>query len=101
MTQQPIPMNGSGYIGSDRPYLDGPHEAELQVVAIFPYKSGEGHCHHFHDSEGRLVVWFTKRKKSLKVGDRVRASFIVESHTEYLGVKQNLTRQFRLLDLGK
>jgi hypothetical protein len=87
------------YIGSSRPYLDGPREDVLQVVAKFPYMHfGSGCCFHFHDSLGRVVVWLTKREQRLEGGDRIRASFVVKSHMEWDGVPQNGTINFKILE---
>jgi len=87
----------SGYIGSERPYLDGPREAFLQLVAKFPYHDGSGCCFHFEDKEGRLLVWFSKRKSSLEIGAAIRASFVITKHLDYNGAQQNITKSFRIL----
>ena len=58
---------------------------------------GAGHfCYHFQDSEGRCVVWFSKRKRDLAVGSKIRATFVIYKHSEFNGSKQNLARKFRL-----
>ncbi len=86
------------YIGSSRPYVDGPREDLLRLVAKFPYLHfGSGCCFHFHDPEGRVIVWMTKREQILEVGDTIRASFVVKSHMEWEGVPQNITKQFKIL----
>ena len=87
------------YIGSSRPYLDGPHEDELRFVAKFPYLNfGSGCCFHFHDPFGRFVVWLSMREQHLDVGDKIRASFVVKSHMEWDGVPQNITKKFKILE---
>ena len=87
----------AGYIGSSRPYVDGSQEADLCVVAMFPYTSGSGTCYHFKDAAGHVLVSFSKRRAALAIGDRVRASFVVQSHEEYNGVQQNITKKFEVL----
>ena len=88
----------AGYIGSAQPYRDGPREAELCLVAMFPYTSGTGTCYHFKDNEGHVIVSFSKRRVTLALGDRIRASFVVESHQEYNGVQENITKRFTVLE---
>jgi hypothetical protein len=89
----------AGYIGSTRPYVDGSQEADLCLVAIFPYTSGSGTgtCYHFKDAAGHVLVSFSERRATLAIGDRVRASFVVQSHEEYNGVQQNITKKFKIL----
>jgi len=87
----------AGYIGSSRPYLDGSHEADLCLVAMFPYTNGSGACYHFKDAEGHVLVSFSKGRATLATGDRVRASFVVQSHEEYNGVQQDITKKFKVL----
>ena len=86
----------NGYIGSDRPHLDGEREMELRLTAKFPYHDGSGFCYHFQDPEGRCVVWFSKRKRDLTVGSTIRATFEIYKHSEFNGSQQNLVRKFRL-----
>lgn len=85
------------FLGSDRPYLDGEYVKELTVTARYPYAPGSGCCFHFSDGEGHVVVWFTKRRAALVVGQRVRAAFVVTSHKNFEGVKQNIAKKFRIL----
>jgi hypothetical protein len=89
------------FIGSDRPYLDGPREATLRLVAKFPYHNEHGNCFHFHDSAGNILVWFSKRKASLEVGAIVRAAFVIYKHEQYNDQAQNLIRKFRILEVNK
>lgn len=53
----------AGYIGSDRPYLDGEHEMQLRCVGLFPYlgPNGPENCFHFTDPQDRLVVFLSRR----------------------------------------
>ena len=88
----------SGFIGSAKPYLDGPHLSDVRLTAVFPYSNGLGSCLHFHDSEGRLLVWFTKRRVTIEVGERIRASFVVKSHLSYEGTEQNITKSLKILE---
>ena len=90
----------AGYIGSDRPYLDGEHEMQLRCVAIFPYLSGNGpgNCFHFTDPQGRVVVSFSRRKNKIQVGSIVRAKFVINAHREYEGQPQNIAKKFRITD---
>jgi len=85
------------YIGSPRPYLDGSQEADLCLVAMFPYASGGGTCYHFNDVAGNVLVFFSKRRATLAIGDRVHASFVVRSHHEYNGLEENVTKKFKVL----
>lgn len=87
-----------GYVGTARPYQDGPREAELSLVALFPYLDGFGHCLHFRDSRGRLFVWFSKANVKLSVGDRVLASFVVYAHRDFHGLHENLIRKLKILE---
>ena len=87
-----------GFIGGDKPYLDGPHESELRLTAMFPYSNGLGTCFHFHDSEGHLLVWFSKRPMGIEIGERIRAAFVVKSHQSYQGLEQNITKGFKILE---
>jgi hypothetical protein len=86
----------NGYIGSDRPYLDGEREMELCLTAKFPYHDDSGFCYHFRDSEGRCVVWFSKRKRKLAVGSVIQATFVIYKHSEFDGAPQNLASNFRI-----
>ena len=87
-----------GYIGSDRPYLDGEHEMELRCVGLFPYLSlkGPGNCFHFTDPHGRLVVCFSRRKPAVQVGSIVHAKFVIDAHREFEGQSQNIAKKFRI-----
>ena len=87
----------AGYIGSARPYLDGPRVADLCLVAMFPYTSGSGTCYHFKDAAGHILVLFSKKPVTLIVGDRIRASFVVKSHRDYNGLQENLTKNFKII----
>lgn len=92
-------MSG-GYIGSDRPYLDGEHEMQLRCVAIFPYFSedGPGNCFHFTDPQGRVVVSFSRRKNKIQVGSNVQAKFVISAHREYEGRQENIAKKFRITE---
>ena len=70
---------------------------DLCLIAMFPYTVGNGTCYHFKDAAGHVLVYFSKRRATLVIGDRVRASFVVQSHHEYEGVQQNLTKKFKVL----
>lgn len=85
-----------GYIGGDKPYLDGERDMDLRLTAKFPYHDGSGVCYHFADPEGRCVVWFSKRKRNLEVGSTVRASCVIYKHQEFNGLRENLARKFRI-----
>jgi len=87
------------FIGSERPYKDGPRQAVLRLTAKFPYHDGHGSCFHLHDPDGNLFVWFSKKHVILEVGTTVRASFVIQSHKEYEGMLQNVTQQFRILEV--
>lgn len=69
----------------------------LRVVAIFPYTTGPGLCFHMDTESGDRVVWFTKRRQTLNVGDDIRARFVVYKHQEYNGHPENLARRFRIV----
>jgi hypothetical protein len=86
-----------GFIGSQRPYLDGEHESSLTVVKVFPYNGGHGNCFHLDTDNGERIVWFSRRKQSIKVGDKFRARFVVQSHQEYNGLSENVVRNVRIL----
>lgn len=88
----------AGYIGSDKPYLDGEHEMQLNCVGVFPYQDGTGNCFHFTDPFGRLVVFFSKRKSQIQVGSVVRAKFVIKSHHEFKGQQQNIANKFRVIE---
>lgn len=87
----------SGFIGGERPYLDGEHESLLTVVSIFPYVCGHGNCFHLDTDNGERVVWFSRRRQSIKIGDKIRARFVVQSHKEYNGLPENIVKKFRIL----
>jgi hypothetical protein len=88
----------AGYIGSDRPYLDGEYEMQLRCVGIYPYLSlnGPGNCFHFTDPQGRLVVCFSRRSAKVQVGSIVHAKFVINAHREFEGQPQNITKKFRI-----
>jgi hypothetical protein len=90
----------AGYIGSDRPYLDGEHEMELRCVGLFPYQSlkGPGNCFHFTDPHGRLVVCFSRRNNKIQVGSIVYAKFVIYAHREFVGQPQNIAKKFRIVE---
>jgi hypothetical protein len=85
------------FIGSARPYLDGPVISELQLIAKLPYFDNSGSCLKFLDAHNRVVVWFTKRWNALEVGAKIRAEFVVRSHRIYNGEAQNVVKRFRAL----
>jgi len=87
-----------GYIGSDRPYLDGEHEMQLRCVGVFPYlsRNGPGNCFHYTDPQGRLVVCFSKRGSKVQVGSIIRAKFVIDAHREFEGRSQNIAKKFRI-----
>ena len=87
----------SGFIGSERPYRDGIREAELQLVAEYPYHDNSGKCYHFRDTDWHLIVWFSKRKQPLEIGDRILASFAIQSHSIYEAQEQNIANKFHLI----
>jgi hypothetical protein len=87
------------FIGSEFPYRDGPREALLRVAAMFPYHDGHGTCFHLHDSSGNVFVWFSKKKIGFEVGALIRANFVIQSHREYEGKKENITKRFRVLEI--
>jgi hypothetical protein len=89
-----------GYIGSDRPYLDGEHELQLRCVGLFPYLSlnGPGNCFHFKDPQGRLVVCFSRRNSKIQVGSIVHAKFVIKAHREFEGQPQNIAKKFRIIE---
>lgn len=89
------------YIGSDRPYLDGERVMQLRVVAIFPYTTGPGLCFHLDTESGDRIVWFTKRRQTVQVGDDVRARFVIYKHQEYNGQRENVAKRFRILQNEK
>jgi hypothetical protein len=88
----------AGYIGSDRPFLDGEHETELLCVGVFPYSSlnGPGNCFQFTDPQARLVVVFSRRKSKIQVGSVVHAKFVIKAHREFEGQPQNIAKKFRI-----
>jgi len=88
-----------GFTGSDRPYRDGPREAELSLVEKFDYRDGSGVCLRFADEAGYCIVWFTKRRLHIDVGDRIRATFTIKSHREYNGVRENVTKSFNVIEV--
>jgi hypothetical protein len=90
----------AGYIGSDRPYLDGEHEMQLRCVGLFPYSSrnGPGNCFHFTDPHGRLVVYFSRRNSKIQVGSIVYAKFAIKAHREFEGQPQNIAKGFRITE---
>lgn len=90
----------SPYIGSSRPYRDGPLQARLAVRRKCDHfgERGSGWSLIFQDSLGRWVVWHTARDPKLEVGDSVTAEFVVKSHWERDGVPENLTSRFRILE---
>jgi len=87
----------AGFIGSKTPYRDGIREAELRLVATFPYDSGHGTCYHFKDESGHVIVHFSKGPVTLAIGDRIRASFVVQSHQLFNEIQQNITKSFKVL----
>jgi hypothetical protein len=90
----------AGYIGSDRPYLDGEYEMELRCVGLFPYRSmnGPGNCFHFMDPQGRLVVSFSRRNSKIQVGSIVHAKFVINAHREFEGQLQNIAKKIRITE---
>lgn len=50
------------------------------------------------DAGGHVIVHFSKKRVTLALGDRVRASFVVQSHQEYNGTQQNIAKKFRVLE---
>lgn len=90
----------AGYIGSDRPYLDGEHEVELRCVGIFPYlsRNGPGNCFHFTDPQGRLVVSFSRRNNKIQVGSLLRAKFVIKAHREFECQPENIAKKFRITE---
>ena len=90
----------TGYIGSDRPYLDGEQETQLRCIGLFPYLSqnGPGNCFHFTDPDGRLVVFFYRRSSRIQVGDVVRARFTIKAHREFNGQQQNIAKKLRIME---
>lgn len=99
VTVEEVTLSG-GYIGSDRPYLDGEHEMELRCVGLFPYLSlkGPGNCFHLMDPQGRLVVCFSRRNSKIQVGSVVRAKFVIDAHKEFQGQLQNIAKKFRVIE---
>jgi len=89
-----------GYIGSDRPYLDGEYEVQLCCVGLFPYqgRNGPGNCFHFTDPHGRLVVYFSTRNSKIQVGSIVHAKFVIKAHREFEGQLQNIAKKFRITE---
>ena len=90
----------AGYIGGDRPYLDGEYEMQLRCVGVFPYSSrnGRGNCPHFTDPHGRLVVYFSRRNAKVQVGSIVHAKFLINAHREFDGQPQNIAKKFRFTE---
>jgi hypothetical protein len=78
--------------------MDGTRESTLTVVAVYPYHTGNGNCFHFDTAVGDRVVWFSKRKQKLALGDTLRAEFVVYKHEMHNGVAQNLVRCFHRKD---
>jgi hypothetical protein len=89
-----------GYIGSDRPYLDGEYEMQLRCVGFFPYlsRNGPGNCFHFTDPHGRLVVCFSRQNSKIQVGSIVHAKFVIKAHREFEGQLQNIAKKFRITE---
>ena len=90
----------SAYLGSDRPYQDGVREADVRLVESFSYHDGRGRCFRFSDLEGHCLVWFTKRKRDIQIGQTFRVSFVIKSHREFNGVLENIAKEFRILAEG-
>jgi hypothetical protein len=91
----------SEYLGSDRPYQDGVREADVRLVESFSYHDGHGRCFRFSDLEGHCLVWFTKRERDIQTGQTYRVSFVIQSHREFNGVRENITKKFRILAVHK
>jgi hypothetical protein len=87
----------SGFIGSERPYRDGIQEAEMRLVAAYPYHDNTGKCYHLRDTDWHLIVWFSKRKQLIEVGDRILASFAIQSHRMHEGQEQNIAYKFHVI----
>ncbi len=88
----------SGFIGSERRYQDGEREMTMKVVAIYPYDMERGHCFHFDSDFGYRIVWFSRRKQILKIGDRIRARFTIYSHELFNGIYENKARKLTVLE---
>lgn len=86
-----------GFIGSERPYLDGDREMSLRLIAIFAYDMDRGHCFHFQSTDGQRLIWFSRRKQALQIGDGIRARFVVYRHQTYEGIEENLIRKLRIV----
>jgi hypothetical protein len=88
----------AGFIGSDQPYRDGEREMTMRLVAIYPYDMERGHCFHFDSDFGYRIVWFSRRKQTLQIGDRIRARFTLYSHELFQGIYENKVRKFTILE---
>lgn len=91
----------SEYLGSDHPYQDGVREADVRLVESFAYHNGLGRCLRFSDPDGHCIVWFTKSERDVQVGQTFRVSFVIQSHREFNGVRENITKNFRILAVYK
>ena len=87
----------SEYLGSDHPYRDGEREADVRPVESFAYHDGRGRCFRFSDDDGHCLVWFTKRERDIQIGQTFRVSFAIHTHREFGGVRENITKGFRIL----
>lgn len=70
----------------------------LRLVAAYPYDHERGHCFHFDTEFGQRIVWFSKRKQTLQIGDRIRARFTIYQHERFNGVAENKARKLTILE---
>ena len=91
----------SEYLGSARPYQDGVRDADVRLVESFSYDDGRGRCYRFSDLDGHCLVWFTKKALDVPIGQTYRASFVIKSHRDFNGVRENITKNFRILAIHK
>jgi hypothetical protein len=92
-------MSKSKFIGSDPPYIDGERQATLKLSEVHRCRDGYSKCYFFTTVDGNRIVMFSTRKQKLFVGDRIRASFVIKRHQDYLGVKQNVASSFKVLEV--
>ena len=49
--------------------------------------------------QGDRIVWMTKRKPALSVGDRIQARFVIKFHLEFRGVEENHVKNFHIMQV--